>query len=148
MTSFDAPLLAEGSGGAYVVVPAEVVEALGGGKRVPVLATFDGIEYRGSIVSMGGGGMILGVLKAIRTSLGKQPGDVLTVTVARDMADRTVDVPEDLATALREAGARGAFDAMSYSHQREYVQWIDEAKRPETRARRIATTIERLSASG
>jgi hypothetical protein len=141
---FDAPLMAEGRGGAYVVVPADVVDALGGGKRIPVLATFDGIEYRGSIVTMGGG-MILGVLKSIRGSLGKEPGDVLTVTVARDTAERTVDVPADLAAALGDGGARTAFDALSYSHRRQYVQWIDEAKRPETRARRIAETIERLT---
>jgi hypothetical protein len=146
VSRFEAPLVAEGRGGAYVEVPADVVEALGGGKRIPVQATFDGIEYRGSIVSMGGSGMILGVLKSIRESLGKAPGDVVSVTVERDTATRTVEVPADLATALDASGARPAFDELSYSHQRKYVQWIDEAKRPETRARRIAETVERTSA--
>ena len=134
-----APLVAEGGGGAYVEVPPDVVEELGGGKRIPVLATFDGIAYRGSIVSMDGGGMILGVLKSIRTSLGKEPGDVLSVTVERDTPEaHASSVPADLAAALAESGVRPAFDALSFSHQREYVQWIEDAKRPDTRTRRIA----------
>jgi hypothetical protein len=137
--------MAEERGGAYVEVPPDVVDELGGGKRIPVRASFDGIEYRGSVVSMGGG-MILGVLKSIRQSLGKDPGDIVSVTVERDTAARTVDVPTDLAAALEEAGSRPAFDALSYSHQRKSVQWIEEAKRPETRSRRIAETVERTSA--
>ena len=143
MEEFRAPLIAADRGGAYVVVPPEVVDALGGDGRIPVRATFDGVEYRGSIASMGGA-KVLGVLKAIREQLEKEPGDVLTVKVARDDAPRTVAVPEDLAAALDAAGRLGAFDALSYSHQREYVEWIDEAKRAETRARRIAHTVERL----
>ena len=144
MNRFDAPLLAEGRGGAYVEVPAAVADALGCGGRIPVRATFDGVEYRGSIVSMGGDVMILGVLKSIRTALGKVPGDVLTVTVERDTAERRVEVPSDLAAALEDAGVRPAFDALSYSHQREHVGWVGEAKRPATRSRRIAATVDRL----
>jgi hypothetical protein len=140
---FRATLVAVDRGGAYVVVPPEVVDALGGGGRIPVRATFDGVEYRGSIASMGGT-KVLGVLKAIREQLGKEPGDVLTVTVTRDDGPRTVTVAADLAAALAAAGRRAAFDALSYSHRREYVEWIDEAKRADTRARRIAKTVERL----
>lgn len=135
---------AEGSGGAYVAVPPEVVEALGGGGRIPVQATFDGIAYTGSIVSMGAGPSI-GVLKSIRTQLGKQIGDTVEVTVRGDTARRTVEVPADLAAALEAAGLREAFANLSYSHQREHVNAITEAKRPETRARRIAKALEILS---
>ena len=140
---FEATIHAADRGGAYVEVPTEVVDALGGGGRIPVRATFDGIHYRGSIASMGSG-MVLGVLKAIRETLGKVPGDSVVVTVARDMADRTVTVPQDLAAALAAAAMGTTFDALSFSHQREYVSWIEEAKRAETRARRIEQTIERL----
>ena len=143
MQEFRAPIVAADRGGAYVVVPATVVDALGGGGRIPVRATFDGVEYRGSIASMGGE-KVLGVLKAIREELGKGPGDVVVVTLARDDAPRTVTLPDDLATALEAAGRRAAFDALSYSHQREYVEWIDEAKRADTRARRIGKTVEQL----
>jgi hypothetical protein len=133
-------------GGAYVTVPDSVVDALGGGGRIPVEATFDGVPYRGSIVSMGGARR-LGMLKSIREQLGKGAGDAVVVTVARDEAERTVTVPPDLAAALDETGARPAFDALSFSHRREYAMWIDEAKRPETRQRRIAQTVERITAS-
>ena len=112
-------------------VPKEVVEALGGKARIPVRATFDGIAYRGSIVSMGGQ-QVLGVLKAIRTELGKGPGDEVRVTVERDDQARTVDVPDDLREALATAALTDRFTRLSYSHQREYVTWIAEAKRPAT----------------
>jgi hypothetical protein len=143
MEEFRAPIVAADRGGAYVVVPPEVVDALGGGGRIPVRATFDGVEYRGSVASMRDD-KVLGVLKAIREELGKRPGDVVVVTLARDDAPRTVTVPDDLATALDTAGRRAAFDALSYSHQREYVEWIDEAKRAETRQRRIGKTVDQL----
>lgn len=145
MERFEATIEAARGGGAFVPVPDEVVAALGGGGRIPVRATFDAVPYRGSVVSMGGRRCI-GLLKVIREQLGKGEGDPVTVTVARDGAERTVTVPDDLATALDDAGARNAFDALSYSHQREYVSWVEEAKRPETRLRRVAQTVERLTA--
>ena len=143
MESFEAVIIEAPGGGAFVEVPHDVVTALGGGGRIAVTAAFDGIPYRGSVVSMGGP-KILGMLKAIREELGKAPGDKVKVTVAVDAAERTVEVADDLAAALATAGARARFDQLSYSHQREYVQWIDEAKRPATRARRIDQTIERI----
>jgi hypothetical protein len=130
-------------GGAYVEVPADVVDALGGGGRIPVRATFDGVAYRGSIVTMGGA-KVIGILKSIRTELGKSSGDRIEVTVELDAAERTVDVPADLDAALGEAGLRDVFAELSYSHRREYVRWIDEARKPETRARRVDQTIERI----
>ena len=143
--AFDATLVAADRGGAFVTIPAEVVAALGGKGRIPVRATFDGVAYRGSIVSMGGE-RVLGVLKAIRTELGKVPGDELRVTVALDDEERSVDLPDDLRDALAAAALIDRFISLSYSHQREYVMWIDEAKRPATRARRIAETVERVQA--
>jgi hypothetical protein len=108
-----------------------------------VRATFDGIEYQGSVVTMGGR-KVIGLLKAIRVELGKGPGDVVTVTVEADTAERTVEVPDDLRAALDEAGLSAKFDALSFTHRREYVQWVAEAKKPDTRARRVSQTIERL----
>jgi hypothetical protein len=144
MESFEGVIEEARGGGAYVEVPGEVVAALGGGGRIPVLATFDGVAYRGSIASMGGC-MALGVLKAIRGELGKGVGDPVVVTVERDTAERTVDVPGDLAEALEAAGAKDAFEAMSFSHRREHVQAIEDAKKPETRARRIAKAVEMVA---
>jgi hypothetical protein len=140
---FEATIEDGRGGGALVTVPAEVDAALGGRGRIPVQATFDGVPYRGSVVTMGGARCI-GLLKAIRDEIGKGPGDTVAVTLEPDTAERVVEVPDDLAAALAHAGLRPAFDALSYSHRRENVKAVEEAKRPETRARRIAGTIERL----
>ena len=127
-----------------VDIPPEVIEALGGKGRIPVTATFDGVPYRGSIVRMGDGA-VLGVLKAIMAEAGVSVGDTLTVVVRNDDAPREVEVPNDLAEALgRDDVARAAFDGLSFSHKREYVDAINEAKRPETRARRIERTIQAM----
>jgi antitoxin component of MazEF toxin-antitoxin module len=144
--TFRAPIRPSGRGGGghLVDVPTEVVEALGGKGRIPVTATFDGVPYRGSIVRMGGGA-VLGVQKAIMTEAGVRVGDSLTVVVRNDEGPREVEVPVDLAEALaRNGAARAAFEGLSFSHKREYVRSITEAKRPQTRARRIELTIEQL----
>jgi hypothetical protein len=140
---FVATLVEVDGGGAFVEVPPEVVAALGGGGSIKIRARSDGIDYRGSVVTMGDA-KVLGVLKAIRKQLAKAPGDQLTVELERDDEERRVDVPDDLASALQQADVRDAFDRLSFSHRREYVAWIDEAKKPETRARRIAQTVERI----
>ena len=70
---------------------------------------------------------------------------MISVTIERDDAERTVDVPSDLAVALDEIPeAKRIFEGLSYTHQREYVQWIEEAKQADTRERRIRGTIDRL----
>jgi hypothetical protein len=143
METFEATIVVNDGGGAWVEVPGDVVAALGGGGRIPVNATFDGVGYRGSIASMGGC-LALGILKGIRAELGKGAGDSVTVTVERDDTVRTVDVPDDLAAALEAAGLRDVFDGLSFSHRREHVNAIIDAKRPETRARRINKALEML----
>ena len=146
METFEGSIVVNDGGGAWVEVPGDVIAALGGGGRIPVQATFDGVAYRGSIASMGGC-MALGMLKSIRSQLGKGSGDAVTVTVERDAAERTVEVPADLAAALEEAGLREAFDGLSYSHRREHVNAINDAKKPETRSRRITKALEMLKTS-
>jgi len=143
--TFRAPVRSSGRGGGHLVeVPPDVVEALGGTGRIPVTATFDGIPYRGSIVRMGNGA-VLGVLKAIMAEAGISDGDTVTVVVRNDDAPREIEVPDDLAEALaRNGAARAAFEALSFSHRREYVDAINQAKRPDTRVRRIGWTIDQL----
>ena len=128
MEAFEATIVAVEGGGAFVRIPPEVVAALGGKGRIPVQATFDGIAYRGSVVSMGGE-KVLGLLKGIRTELGKKPGDAVRVTLTPDDAYRTVVVPGDLRAALDTAGCAEAFSCLSYTDQREKVTWIESAKR-------------------
>jgi len=134
-------------GGAYVRIPPDVVEGLGGGGRIPVQVTFGGIPYRGSIVRMRGDS-VLGVLKEIREALGLAHGDEVEVTVERDRAERVVEIPAELATLLEaNPAARQAFEALSYSHRREHALHVAEAKKPETSERRAGKTIQALIGS-
>ena len=141
---FDAEVREGRGGGAWVEVPLDVKATFGSG-RPRVFATFEGRPYRGSIASMGGC-WALGIPKAIRESIGKGVGDRLRVTLARDEQPRTVEVPEDLARALAGAPrARAFFEGLSYTARKEYARWIAEAKREETRARRLSQALEKLA---
>ncbi len=133
-------------GGALVRIPFDVREEFGTGGQVKVHATFDGAAYRGSLVPMGGGEHALGVTKAVRDAIGKDVGDEVRVTLRRDTTKRTVDLPPELAAALaRFPEVRRRYESLSYTHRREYAQWVAEAKRQETRDRRAARTVERLA---
>ena len=142
--TFRAVIEDAGNGGAYVCVPFDVEKTFGK-KRVKVLAIIEGVPYRGSLVRMGTECHLLPVLKEIRQQTGKSIGDEIEVTVEEDTLPRQVAVPADLAQALeRDASARDFFQRLSYTHQKEYVAWIEEAKRPETRQARIIKTVEML----
>lgn len=129
-------------GGAFVIVPFDA-KAVFGSARPKVKATFDGRPYRGTIAPMGGT-YLIGILKEIRTAIGKEIGDTVQVTLEADTAPREVALPADAVKALQAARLTDAFDAMSYTHQKEYVGAIEEAKKPETRLRRIEAMIEYL----
>jgi hypothetical protein len=142
--TFRAIIRDAGDGGAYIDVPFDVEQAFGK-QRVKVLATIDGVPYRGSLVRMGTECHILGVLKQIRQQIGKTFGDEVEVSLQEEVEPRVVSLPDDLRQALEaDAEAGGLFEKLSYSHQREYVLWIEEAKRPETRQKRVQGTLERL----
>jgi hypothetical protein len=142
--TFIAVIKSEASGGAYVEVPLDVEEAFGK-VRVKVKAVIDGEPYRGSLDRMGGPCHILGVLKEIRQKIGKGPGDEVQITIEEDTEPRVVEVPGDLKEALENSPKACAFfQKLSYTHQREYVKWIDEAKRERTRRDRIARALEML----
>ena len=142
--SFRAVIEDAGGGGAFVTVPFDV-EQVFGKKRVKVRATIDGVPYRGSLVRMGGPCHILGVLKEIRQKIGKGPGDEVQITIEEDTEPRVVEVPGDLKEALESSPEAWAFfQQLSYTHQRETVKWIDEAKREGTRRDRIARALEML----
>lgn len=143
---FEAVLEAgDGDGGVFVVVPFVVADVYGTRGRVPVRATFDGYPYEGSLTPLGDGHHALLVQKQIRRAVSKTIGDTVRVTLSRDLAERRMTAPDDLAAALAEAPrAAQEFAKLSYSHQREYVRWLEGAKKPETRTRRLAETVERL----
>ena len=141
---FDAPIQRNDGGGSFVTIPFDVVEQFGVKGRVPVAATFEGADYRGSIAPYGGVHM-LGVLLEVQDRIGKHQGDVVHVTVRLDTAERVVELDAATEATLRDAGVLDRYRAMSYSHQREYWQWIDGAKRQETRDSRTAKAIEMIA---
>ena len=146
--AFRAELADAGGGGATFLVPPGVAAALGPGERPPVRVTVGGHSFRTRLAHYGGEAFI-GVTKANRAAAGIAVGDACDVEVALDREPRPVTVPDDLAAALSaEPGAAGAFAALAPSHRRRYVTWIEEAKRPETRARRVAGTVERVVGGG
>ncbi len=134
----------EGSGGAFVTVPFDVEKAFGK-KRVKIKATIDGEPYRGSLVRYGSPQFMLLILKEIRQKISKTFGDEVTVEMEEDLELRQVDLPQDFLAALQANPAEYDFyKQLSYSHQREYVLWINEAKRDQTRQERIRRSIEML----
>ncbi len=126
----------------YVRIPDRIMKAFGGRIRVPVRATVRGFTWRTTICNMGMGPMI-GVTAATRKAAGIARDDRIDVTIEEDTDVRTVEIPADLKKAM-SAAERRAFDAMAYSHRKEYVMWIDDAKKPETRLRRIKLACEKL----
>ena len=126
-----------------ITIPFDVEEVFRA-KRVPVKAVVNGAEYRGSIVRMGGR-YLLGIPKAFREQAGIKAGDNIVVTLEKDEAERTVKVPADLAAALKKDKAlKAAWEKLSYTLRKENVRALEEAKQPETRARRLEKTLALL----
>lgn len=134
---------AEGMKATGIEVPEEVVEKLGKGKRPPVTITINRHAWRSTVAVMGGKFMV-GVPAEHRTAAGIEAGEAITVTLELDDAPRDTPVPDDFAAALEKAKARAAFDALAPSHRKEHVRAIEEAKAPETRARRIEKAVAKV----
>ena len=117
------------------------VEELGGGRRAAVRVTVGGRTARLRLAVMGGRNCI-GLSKAARAELDVETGQTVVARVELDDEPREVELPDELRAALEaDPGLRQAFDAMAYSHRKEYARWVGEAKRPETRERRLAQAV-------
>jgi hypothetical protein len=142
---FRASIDLHGKSATGIVVPPEVVDGLGSSRKPAVTVTINGYSYPSTIASMGGR-FLLPVSAEVRAGAGVQAGDVVDIDVELDTAPRTVEVPADLAKALKAAPeAKKAFDALSYSNQRRHVLSVEGAKTAETRERRIAKVVAELS---
>jgi hypothetical protein len=146
VASFQAVLKPDPTGaGTYVVVPRELNTRLGLKGRPKIRAVIAGHTYRGSLMPMGDGTFCLGVLKAIQQSAGVTRGDTVTVDLELDTAARVIEPPADLAGLLaRDRKAAAAWEKLSFTKQKEMARSLEEAKKPETRQRRLATAIEKL----
>ncbi len=130
-------------GGAAIAVDADVGAAFGEA-RPPVATTVNGVEYRSRLMVYGGV-TYLGLTKAIRSAAGIEIGEAVDVVLRRDDAPRELELPPEFERALNDAGdARHHFDALAFTHRREYARWIGDAKRPATRERRAARAVELL----
>lgn len=142
--TFTATIQNAGRGGAFVEVPFDVEKEFGS-KRPKVKAVIEGVPYRGILTRMNTDCHILGIRKDIREQVGKTFGDEIQVTVEPDTEPRVVEIPTDLLKELKkDKESKILFDKLSYTHQKEYVTWITEAKKEETRQSRIAKTIQVL----
>ena len=142
--SFTATIQNAGGGGAFVEIPFDVEKEFGS-KRPKVKAMIEGVPYRGTLVRMGSEHHMLLILKGIREQIGKTFGDEIKVIVEPDAEPRLIEIPKDLSKEFKkDKQAKAIFDKLSYTHRREYVRWIEEAKRAETRQTRIIKTIEML----
>lgn len=139
---FAAKILSNGNGGMYVIVPFDVEKEYGK-KRVKIIAKIESEIYRGLLVRMGSPDHILLMRKDIREKIGKTEGDTVLVEVEEDTEPRVVIVPKELKKLLdQNPKVKAFYKTLSYTHQKEYVQWIEGAKREETRIRRLNKVIE------
>jgi len=141
---FKAQLQAGRGGGAYVFFPYDVEKEFGTKGKVPVQATFDGVPYKGSLFKYSYSQHVLGILKSIREQIGKQPGDTVDLAIWKDEELRTVEIPADFRNRLKKESLLPIFEKLSYTHRKEYCRWITEAKKEETRLRRLEKAVEML----
>jgi hypothetical protein len=143
---FRTTILTSGKTAAGIQIPDQIVEGLGAGRRPPIKVTIKGYTYRNTVAVMGGVYMV-GVSAEHRAAAGVAGGEEVDVDIELDTAPREVAVPADLAAALDAVPtARAAFDALSYSNRSWHVLQVTGAKADETRQRRIARSVEILSA--
>lgn len=141
-TAFKTMLLQMGNN-TGIEVPEQNLLELDAGKRVPVSVTVNGYVYQSTIAPMGGK-YLIPFAKSHRDASGLNGGDEIDVLLSVDTAPRTFDLPDDALQAVEDAGIRSAWDKLAPSHQKEYVRSIEEAKKPETRASRIAKMVAKL----
>lgn len=146
MPSFRTKLTGTATSPTGIIVPPEIVDALGKGKTPPVIVTInDNFTYSSTIGVMAGKFMIP-VSAERRNAAGIKARDEIQVKIELDATERTVELPSDFAKALaRNKNAKANFEGLALSHRKEYVRAIQDAKKPETRAQRIDTTIAKLS---
>lgn len=124
----------------YCEIPFNVEEIFGK-KRLKIKATFDNhVVYRGLLTRYSGDYFLM-INKETRAAIGKIAGETVDICIEEDTEPRIVDVPDDFARAMEEGGVRAIFDKMSFTHQKEYARWIEEAKREETRMNRITKAV-------
>lgn len=144
--AFTATLQPRGPAAAVVLDEDQVATVGEGAKRFPVKATVNGHSWRTTVVRMGGE-FLVGCSREVREAARAEAGDAVEVVLELDTEPREVPLPEALAAALAgDHSAREAFDALAYTHRKEFARWVADAKREVTRGRRVQQTLEMLRA--
>ena len=137
----------EGGEVCSINIPFDVEKTFGARGRVPVCGTLNGAPFRSSAFRMGGDCHFMVVNRRMREAAGVSGGETVPVTMERDTRPRAVKPPADLARALKaNKDAQAAWDKLSYTHKKEYAGAVEEAKKPETRQRRIERAVAQLAA--
>lgn len=131
---------------AFVEFPFSTEELFNKKGQVKVKVLFDNkVEYRGSLAKMKSDCHILGLTQEIRKQLGKTFGDEVSVALMEDKEERVVEIADDIASVFNEnPEAKALFDKMSYTHKKEYIRWIEEARKPETRENRKVKMVQMI----
>ena len=130
----------------YVLFPFNVETLFGTKGQVKVKAIIDDAIYRGSLANMGLESHVLIVTQAIRKQINKRAGDTVKIILEKDTEERVISIPDDLKKLfLVYSESKSIFDSLSYTHKKEYIQWIESAKKAETRERRINKVIDMLN---
>ncbi|KAB1231908.1 YdeI/OmpD-associated family protein [Chryseobacterium viscerum] len=131
---------------AFVEFPFSTEELFNKKGQVKIKALFDGkVEYRGSLAKIKSDCHILGLTQEVRKQLGKTFGDHVSVSLTEDKEERVIEVADDIVSVFNESPeAKALFDKMSYTHKKEYIRWIEEAKKPETRENRKIKMIQMI----
>ena len=132
---------------AFLVLSKAASKSLGTKGRAPIRVTVNGAQtFRMSAFPDGKGGNMINFNKQMQAATGVLPGMGARFRVELDVEERAVTLPKDLKTALEKAPrAKAAFDGLAPSHKKGYVYWIEEAKRPETRKKRVHKAVDRLA---
>jgi hypothetical protein len=139
-----AELQPRGPAAAFVLTEEQVAAVGEGAKRFPAATTINGHRLRTTVTRMKGE-FLFGLSRAAREAASLTPGDTVTFTLELDDAPREVEVPPALQAALAgDPPARAAYDGLAFSHRKEFARWVGEAKRDETRERRVAETLQML----
>jgi hypothetical protein len=130
----------------FIDIPFDTIKLFGKKGRIPVKGTIDGVKFRSSLLPHGNGTHYLIINIPIRNSISKKSGDIVKIVLQHDTEIRTVEVPEAFLNALKYCpDAKNAFNKYPYSHKKEIVDWIMDAKREETKIKRIEKAIQVLS---
>lgn len=140
---FDSQLKKGNLGGFYVDIPFDVEKEFGS-KRPKIKAWIGGIEYRGILARMKTPNSILIVLKEIRTKLNVEEGDLLHIEIQKDIEERLIEIPSYFKAALLKENLLSYFENLAFTHRKEFVRWLENAKKDETKKRRLEKTLEML----